>query len=110
MYHVKEVVRPVPGDLDLNVADDEEFSPDKLRANLERMYMTIGLGMLGFINQVARLRSWRERQRTAYFCAVCQLLTSSCWYEKADNLIRLTLLHGSSTCSFPFSPLPLLCC
>lgn len=41
MYHLKEVVSPVPGNLDLNIADEEEFSPDKLRSNLERLYMTV---------------------------------------------------------------------
>lgn len=40
MYHVKEVPHSVPGYLDLNVSDDEEFSPDKLRATVERFYMT----------------------------------------------------------------------
>lgn len=25
----------------MNIADEEEFSPDKLRANIERLYMTI---------------------------------------------------------------------
>lgn len=25
----------------MNIADEEEFSPDKLRANVERLYMTI---------------------------------------------------------------------
>lgn len=35
MYHVKEYPYPIPGKLDLNIADEEEFSPDKLRANLE---------------------------------------------------------------------------
>jgi hypothetical protein len=41
MYHVKEIPNPPPGGLDLNIADEEEFSPDKLRSNLERLYMTI---------------------------------------------------------------------
>jgi hypothetical protein len=40
MYHVKEVTSTVPGDLDLNVSDAEEFSPDKLRATVERFYMS----------------------------------------------------------------------
>jgi len=64
MYHVKEMPNPPPGGLDLNIADEEEFSPDKLRSNLERLYMTIvccpkhvymnvliriqGIGMMGF--------------------------------------------------------------
>ena len=30
-----------PGLLDLEVAEEEEFSPDKLRATLERLYMTV---------------------------------------------------------------------
>jgi hypothetical protein len=41
MYHVKEIKTAPPGGLDLNIADEEEFSPDKLRANIERLYMTI---------------------------------------------------------------------
>jgi hypothetical protein len=41
MYHVKEITTVAPGGLDLNIADEEEFSPDKLRANVERLYMTI---------------------------------------------------------------------
>ena len=46
MYHVKEYPYPVPGNLDLNIADEEEFSPDKLRATIERLYMTVGIGMV----------------------------------------------------------------
>ncbi|KAL1896314.1 hypothetical protein Sste5346_004698 [Sporothrix stenoceras] len=70
MYHVKEVELPVPGNLDLNIADEEEFSPDKLRANLERLYMTVGMGTLAAFKHIARLRSWRETQRTATFAGV----------------------------------------
>ncbi|KAF2191355.1 hypothetical protein K469DRAFT_622941 [Zopfia rhizophila CBS 207.26] len=68
MYHVKEIPNPPPGGLDLNVADEEEFSPDKLRSNIERLYMTIGIGVMGFAKQIVRLRSWREARRTAWFC------------------------------------------
>ncbi|KAI0445199.1 hypothetical protein F4803DRAFT_508901 [Xylaria telfairii] len=68
MYHVKEVPHTVPGDLDLNVSDDEEFSPDKLRANVERFYMTVVIGLLAAVKHIARLRSWRETRRTTCFC------------------------------------------
>ncbi|KAI0467345.1 hypothetical protein F4859DRAFT_525987 [Xylaria cf. heliscus] len=68
MYHVKEVPYTVPGDLDLNVSDEEEFSPDKLRAAVERFYMTVIIGLLSAVKHVARLRSWRETRRTACFC------------------------------------------
>lgn len=60
---------PVPGGLDLNIADEDEFSPDKLRANLERLYMTVGVGILAALKHIARLRSWRETKRTRWFAA-----------------------------------------
>ncbi|RPA86457.1 hypothetical protein BJ508DRAFT_234381 [Ascobolus immersus RN42] len=56
-----------PGDLDLNISDEEEFSPDKLRSIMERIYTTIMLGSLNGIKHIMRLRSWREAQRTTYF-------------------------------------------
>jgi hypothetical protein len=70
MYHVKEYPYPVPNDLDLNIAEEEEFSPDKLRANIERLYMTVIIGMMGFVKQIVRLRSWRERKRTSIACGI----------------------------------------
>ncbi|KAI3319807.1 hypothetical protein HD806DRAFT_538776 [Xylariaceae sp. AK1471] len=69
MYHVKELPYTVPGDLDLNVSDEEEFSPDKLRATVERFYMTVVIGLLAVVKHIARLRSWRETRRTSCFCA-----------------------------------------
>jgi hypothetical protein len=70
MYHVKATPYPVPGGLDLNIANEEEFSPDKMRANVERLYMTVGVGVLGAVKHIARLRSWRETRRTSCFAAV----------------------------------------
>lgn len=70
MYHVKAMTVAPPGGLDLNIADEDEFSPDKLRSNVERLYMTVILGLIGMGNHVARLRSWREPRRTGAFLAV----------------------------------------
>jgi hypothetical protein len=70
MYHVKALPEPPLGGLDLNIADEEEFSPDKLRANIERLYMTVIIGIIGFGKHIARLRSWNERNRTIGFMAV----------------------------------------
>ena len=71
MYHVRATNAPLLGGLDLNTVENEEFSPDKLRANMERLYMTMIIGMMGSGKHVARLRSWREPRRTAAFLAVC---------------------------------------
>jgi len=52
MYHVKALPEPPLGGLDLNIADEEEFSPDKLRANIERLYMTVIVGLVDFGNKL----------------------------------------------------------
>ncbi|KAI9651309.1 hypothetical protein NHQ30_001347 [Ciborinia camelliae] len=70
MYHVKSLPEPPLGGLDLNIADEEEFSPDKLRSNIERLYMTVVVGLVTFWKHIARLRSWRERDRTIVFASV----------------------------------------
>lgn len=77
MYDVKATTKAAPGGLDLVVADEEAFSPDKLTANLERFYVEIGLGMMGFAKQIVRLRSWREKRRTIGFAGVSGCCPSS---------------------------------
>lgn len=74
IYHVKATNDPMLGGLDLNIVDEDDFSPDKLRANVERLYMTVIIGMMGFGKHIARLRSWREPRRTGAFCAVRSIL------------------------------------
>lgn len=70
MYHVRATDAPLLGGLDCNIVDEDEFSPDKLRANIERLYMTVIIGLMGMGNHIVRLRSWREPRRTAGFAAV----------------------------------------
>lgn len=79
MYHVKATSDHILGGLDLNIVDEDEFSPDKLRSNVERLYMTVIIGLMGFGKHTARLRSWREPRRTTAFLAVC-----GCYRSKAD--------------------------
>ena len=57
MYHVKAIPDSPPGGLDLNIADEDDFSPDKLRSNIERLYMTVVVGLIGLGKHIARLRS-----------------------------------------------------
>lgn len=110
MYHVKEYPYPVPGNLDLNIADEEEFSPDKLRANIERLYMTIGLGMMNFGNHVVRLRSWRETHRTAGFCTAYFVAWALDLIMPlvAATLITLIVYPPSRDVMFPPAPLALV--
>jgi len=110
MYHVKEIATAAPGGLDMNIADEEEFSPDKLRANIERLYMTIGIGMMAFGKHFVRLRSWRETQRTAGACAGYFLA----WYFDlivpfiSSILITLIVYPQSRSVMFPPAPIALV--
>jgi hypothetical protein len=107
MYHLKEVPHPVPGGLDLNIADEEEFSPDKLRCNIERLYMTVIIGIIGLVKHVARIRSWRERRRTTTFCLV-RLFHSFSVNSGIDQSSSISLLGcsiSSSRCLLLYSSL-----
>lgn len=73
IFHVKSIPDPPLGGLDLNIADEEEFSPEKLRAHIERLYMTVMVGAFSFWKHIVRLRSWREPRRTTAFLAVYSL-------------------------------------
>lgn len=73
VFHVKGVDTPPLANLDMNIADDEEFSPDKLRAHLERLYISVAISLFAFWKHIVRLRSWRESRRTGCFLAVYAL-------------------------------------
>ena len=107
MYHVKTIHTKPPGGLDLNISREEEFSPDKLQSNLERLYMTVIIGLMGFGKQIARLRSWGETRRTASFCAAY----FSAWYFDLITptmiLLLLVLVVYPPSRAFLFPPAPL---
>ncbi|KZP18638.1 hypothetical protein FIBSPDRAFT_829233 [Athelia psychrophila] len=110
MHHVKAAPGPVPGGLDLNIAEEEEFSPDKLRANFERLYMTAVVGLAALAKHVARLRSWRERRRSAAFLAAY----TAAWLLTLVLPLLLALLIALIVCPraraalFPPAPLALV--
>ena len=110
MYHVKALPEPPLGGLDLNIADEEEFSPDKLRANIERLYMTVIVGLVGFWKHVARLRSWRERNRTIAFAAVYFVAWAVDFLIPTifSFLIILIVYPPSRTYCFPPAPIALI--
>lgn len=70
IFYVKSLDEPPLGDLDMNIAEEEEFSPDKLRAQIERLYMSVLVQLFSFWKHIVRLRSWREFRRTSVFLFV----------------------------------------
>ncbi|EKG20052.1 hypothetical protein MPH_02683 [Macrophomina phaseolina MS6] len=107
IYHVKEYPHPVPGNLDLNIADEEEFSPDKLRANVERLYMTVIIGFLGGGKQIARLRSWRETRRTAWFCTAYFIAWAFDFLVPLFTATLIALIAYPPSRGFLFPPAPI---
>ncbi|KAI9831564.1 MAG: hypothetical protein M1819_004795 [Sarea resinae] len=107
MYHVKAHPKAIEGDLDLNIADEEEFSADKLRSNVERLYMTVIVGLAGFGKHIARLRSWRETRRTAAFCAAYYVAWFLNLLMPSLFLMMITLVVYPPSREFLFPPVPL---
>jgi hypothetical protein len=110
MYHIKALPEPPLGGLDLNIADEEDFSPDKLRANIERLYMTVIVGLVGFWKHIARLRSWRERNRTIVFAAVYFTAWAIDYLVPTiiAFLMVLTVYPTARTYCFPPAPIALI--
>ncbi|KAI9760589.1 MAG: hypothetical protein M4579_001558 [Chaenotheca gracillima] len=107
MYHVKAIKEAPMGGLDLNIADEEEFSPDKLRANLERLYMTVIIGLAGFAKHIARLRSWKETRRTAAFCTAYFIAWALDLVVPTILTLLITLIAYPPSRDYLFPPAPL---
>ena len=73
VFYVKSIDEPPLGMLDMNIADDEEFSPEKLRAQIERLYVSVLAQLFSFWKHIVRLRSWKETRRTSAFLGVYTL-------------------------------------
>lgn len=107
IYHLKAVEYPVPGGLDLNIADEDEFSPDKMRASIERLYMTVGVGLLQTVKHIARLRSWRETRRTAWFAGVYSVAWLFDLIVPVLIAVMLCLVVYTPSREFLFPPAPI---
>lgn len=108
-YHLKALKpgQEPQGGIDVNIADKDEFTPDKLRSTLERLYMTIGLGLAAFFKHIARLRSWKEYKRTTVFL-VAYLIGWVLNYPMTVLFTLLTILLASPRSRrvlFPPAPL-----
>ncbi|KAG5979543.1 hypothetical protein E4U55_005062 [Claviceps digitariae] len=53
--------------MDMNIGVVDDLSPERLRAHIERLYMTVFVALYAAYKHVVRLRSWREKQRTLLF-------------------------------------------
>mgnify|MGYP001567211996 len=78
--HLK-VTTVQPGRLDLSPSPDGiTFSPEKLRSNVERFYLSAIRNMIAFGQEVVALRSWEDPLRTGSFCSVSnRFWLGACW-------------------------------
>ncbi|KAK0562507.1 hypothetical protein OC861_005276 [Tilletia horrida] len=93
--------------LDCNIAEDHEFSPDRLRSTLERFYTSVILNLAAFAKHMARLRSWHEAKRSAAFA----ILYAVAWFfDKtllALILVAILLIASPRSRLILFPPAPL---
>ncbi|KAJ5139204.1 uncharacterized protein N7515_004052 [Penicillium bovifimosum] len=68
VFDVKAVPAEIASGLDLNDAWAQDRITDKVTLNLQRVYLSVVLGIASFAKHVSRLRSWKETRRTTAFC------------------------------------------
>lgn len=96
-----------PGGLDMNIADEDDFSPFKLRANIERLYMTVIVGLISFGKHIVRLRSWREPTRTGGFAAAYFLAWAFNLVLPASLATIILLITVPEARDYMFPPAPI---
>ncbi|KAJ5567070.1 hypothetical protein N7535_006376 [Penicillium sp. DV-2018c] len=67
---VKAVPVEIARGLDLNDAWAQDRITDKVTLNLQRVYLSVVLGIASLAKHVSRLRSWKETRRSSAFCVV----------------------------------------
>ncbi|VUC27605.1 unnamed protein product [Clonostachys rosea] len=107
IFCVKSITEPPLANLDLNIADEEDFSPEKLRAQLERLYMVVILSLLSGWKHVVRLRSWKEHQRTAAFLSVYSLAWILDLLMPVTFLFLTVMVLSPESREFCFPPAPI---
>lgn len=106
VFRVKSIEhRPLPH-MDMDLAEDEDNSPDKVQAHLTRLYMTIIIGFYRVAKHTARLRSWKEYRRTAVFLSVyvASWLANCLFLSFLTFVIILIAFPRSRVICFPSSP------
>lgn len=107
-YHVKQILEDEPqGGIDMNIADKDEFTPDKLRSTLERLYMTIFMSLAAFFKHIARIRSWHEKRRTVFFLSIYSLAWFFNYLLPIFSIFIIILLVSPKSRRVLFPPAPL---
>ncbi|OJD12462.1 hypothetical protein AJ78_06947 [Emergomyces pasteurianus Ep9510] len=110
VHHVRAIPAPPPDGFDLYRSEEEVFSPDTLRATIERFYATVVIGLTNFAKHLARLRSWKETRRTAVFCAIyfASWLMDLMVLTFSSMLLALVLYPAARELLFPSAPMSLV--
>lgn len=106
-FEVRQIDKTTLKNLDMNIGEDEEFSPDKLRAHLERLYVTVGLGCMSVWKHIARVRSWKEPNRTWIFFSVYYVAFLLDLLLPTMILCALVFIISPSARTLCFPPAPL---
>ncbi|PHH69015.1 hypothetical protein CDD80_7080 [Ophiocordyceps camponoti-rufipedis] len=106
VFRVRSVGNVPATTLDMDVADDDDFSPDKLRATIERLYVSVFVSIVSGWKHVARLRSWRERRRTSIFLAVYTAAWLTDLLIPTMTMLTMMLILYPASRAVCFPPVP----
>ncbi|KAK0614619.1 hypothetical protein B0T14DRAFT_499848 [Immersiella caudata] len=105
-YYVKAVLEDPANGLDLEITNDEVFTPVKFKTHLERLYMTVFVGAFHLWKHITRLRSWQEWRRTLTFLTAYSIAWTldSLLVSFLAFLVVLILFPSSRSLCFPPAP------
>ncbi|CAM1500444.1 Fc.00g096060.m01.CDS01 [Cosmosporella sp. VM-42] len=106
VFRVRRIEEPPLAQLDMNIADADDFSPEKLRAQLERLYMVVLVNLFSLWKHVVRLRSWKEVRRTSIFFAVYAVSWLLDLLAPTLILFAMVLVLSPESREFCFPPAP----
>ncbi|KAK0638455.1 hypothetical protein B0T16DRAFT_381496 [Cercophora newfieldiana] len=105
-YHVKSIPKVPRNNLDLEISNDEVFTPVKFKTHVERLYMTAVVGAFHLWKHLTRLRSWREWKRTSMCLAAYTIAWALDSLLAALLLLLVVLILFPSSREFLFPPVP----
>ncbi|KAG5923106.1 hypothetical protein E4U42_005053 [Claviceps africana] len=107
VFAVRAVDDPDPDmDMDMDMGAVDDLFPERLRAHVERLYMTVLVGLYAAYKHVVRLRSWREKQRTLVFLVGYAVAWQAGFLMAAGTALVMVLVVCPPARTWCFPPAP----
>lgn len=106
IFRVRRIAQKPSMGLDMNDVAGENVSSERLRAHIERLYMTVIVTLFSFYKHIVRIRSWRETPRTLAFSTAYTIAWSADSLALAMTVFLIVLITYPPARDICFPPVP----